>query len=44
MFDSIVMIVWQVLILMEIAVKVCHFDMGEECNGMSVFERNKILN
>lgn len=33
--DYVVMMVWQVLIFMEIAVKVCHFDMGEERSGMS---------
>lgn len=35
MLDCIAMVVWQMLIFMEIAVKVCHFDMGEERSGMS---------
>lgn len=34
MLDYTVMIVWQVLIFTEIAVKACHFGMGEKNSGM----------
>lgn len=40
-FGYIVITVWKCWYLMEITVRVCHFDTGEECSSMSVLLKEK---